>query len=317
MSITDELCHASIAKYQDSINKFLSISKDKLITELENSDFDTFIIEMKKNGASGARISNVISAMKKLLSHLHENGIKTKVDLEKIRKPKIGRKEVVHLTEEEIVMLLNTIKQDIAKRSTIRKVRMMALVVLLLKTGARIGEALSIEIKKIDRINLEIPIIGKGNKPRSLYITADTLYWIDQYLKIRKSDSELLFTTLHGNSRWQQTDVGRSFRYFRKRCGINKEFVLHTLRHSTATLLALKGVQLNTIQHILGHARLETTIRYYIGATEKSMAKKVMQDEQYSFIPKDAIYEISLQNSEIPCAPSSPSPYPPQDNTCR
>jgi len=44
-------------------------------------------------------------------------------------------------------------------------VRMMALAVLLLQTGARIGEALSIQVKDIDRMNMEIPIIGKGRKP--------------------------------------------------------------------------------------------------------------------------------------------------------
>jgi integrase len=44
---------------------------------------------------------------------------------------------------------------------------------------------------------------------------------------------------------------------------------------------------MNEIQKILGHSRLETTIKYYIGAVEKDLAKKVMQDEHYRFIPKE------------------------------
>ena len=74
--------------------------------------------------------------------------------------------------------------------------------------------------------------------------------------------------------------------------GITKPFVLHTLRHTAATQLALKGVPMNEIQKILGHSRLETTIKYYIGAVEKDLAKKVMQDEHYRFIPKEMVSDL-------------------------
>jgi site-specific recombinase XerD len=295
VSITDELSNSSIAKYTDSIKKFLSILNNKFIGNLENSDFDIFILKMKRNGATNSRISNVISAVKKLLDYVQkEKWIELKVDLDKVKKPKIERKEVSYLSEYEIKVFLETIKNDIEKSETIRKVRMMALVILLLQTGARIGEALSIKIIDIDRINMEIPIIGKGRKPRSLYLSPDTIHWLDRYLKIRKSDNEYLFTILNGKSKWKQTDVGRSFRLYKKKSGINKHFVLHTLRHTTATQLTLKGVPMNSIQHILGHTRLETTIRYYIGAIEKSMAKKVMQDEFYRFIPKECVKDTDV-----------------------
>jgi integrase len=68
--------------------------------------------------------------------------------------------------------------------------------------------------------------------------------------------------------------------------------VLHTLRHTAATQLALKGVPMKEIQKILGHSRLETTIKYYIGAVERDLAKRVMQDEQYRFIPKEMASDV-------------------------
>ena len=287
--ITDEISASSVLKYRDSIKKFFSIV-NKEIETLELRDFNKFILQMKDNGASGSRIANVISAVKWLLKKIREDNLAgINVDLDKIKKPKIERKEVAYLSEEEIIRFLDVIKTDLESSPAIRKVRMMALIVLLLQTGARIGEALSIEIKKIDRNNQEIPIIGKGRKPRSLYISPDTLYWIDKYLEIRKSDSELLFVTLDGDKRWQQTDVGRTFRRYKNMSGITKPIVLHTLRHTAATQLTLKGAPLNIIQHILGHSRLETTMHYYIGAAQKSAAKKVMQDDFYRFIPKDSI----------------------------
>jgi site-specific recombinase XerD len=318
VSITDELSDSSILKYKDSIKKFLYVLDNKFIDNLENSDFEIFISRMKRNGASNSRISNVISAVKKLLNFIQrEKWISLKVDLDKIKKPKISRKEVLYLSEHEIKIFLGTILADIKKSETIRKVRMMALMIFLLQTGARIGEALSAKVQDIDRPNMEIPIIGKGKQPRTLFISRDTLCWIDRYLKIRKNDNEYLFTTLNGKSVWKQTDTGRAFRCYKKKSGINKRYVLHTLRHTTATQLLDKGVEINAIQFILGHRRLETTIRYYIGAIERNKAKRIMQDEHYRFIPKDAIYGASSQNSNIADVPSSPAPCPRPDNTCK
>lgn len=316
--ITDELCDSSVFKYNESINKFLSISGDKFIGDLENEDFDDFIVRMKANGASGSRISNVISAMKKILNYLKDKQIiKLEVDMDKIRKPKIQKKETNYLTEDEIKMLITTIRNDLEDGEAIRKIRMMLLVIFLLQTGARIGEALSIKIADIDRINLEIPIIGKGSKPRNLFISEDILYWVDRYLAIRKSPSEYLFVTLNGKSAWKQTDVGRSFRYYKKKSGIVKHFTLHTLRHTSATQLAIKGAPMNVIQKILGHSKLETTVKFYIGAADNNMAKKLMHDERFRIIPQNLIYKSISQNPDIGRVPSSPAPCQPQDNIYR
>lgn len=299
MSITGELCDSSIYKYRDSIRKFLQVLDDKFIGDLETQDFDTFILAMKANGASGSRIRNVISAVKALIAYLQrERLIEPTLDLERIRKPKVDRKEVAYLTDDEIILILRSVREDIAGGIMIRKVRMMALLLVMLQTAARLGEALSIKIRDIDRINMEIPIVGKGQKPRSLFISPDTLFWIDKYLSLRRDGCEYLFTTLNGKSQWKQTDVGRSFRRYRELSGITKPFVLHTLRHTAATQLALKGVPMNEIQKILGHSRLETTIKYYIGAVEKDLAKKVMQDEHYRFIPKEMVGDISDVRAE-------------------
>ncbi len=293
VTITGELADSSILKYRDSIKKFLSVLNNKSIADLETSDFDTFILQMRAGGASGSRIRNVISAVKSLISYLQkERLIESTLDLEKIKKPRIERREVAYLTEEEIALILKVVRADIQKGVMIRKVRMMALLIILLQTAARLGEALSIKIKDIDRINMEIPIIGKGRKPRSLYISKDTLFWINKYLSVRNDDNEYLFVTFDGRAKWSQTDVGRSFRMYRDRSGITKPFVIHTLRHTAATQLALKGVPMNEIQKILGHSQLATTIKYYRGAVEKDSAKKVLQDERYRFIPKEMVGEI-------------------------
>lgn len=286
--ITDELSSSSISKYKDSANKFFKIIGDKNFDELSIEDFENFIIKMKDNEASNSRIANVISAVKWIIGWLQKNGLLAKtLDLEMVRKPKIERKEPIFLTENEIEMFIGAINVDIQRNGEIiRNVRFMALIKLLLQTGCRIGEALSIKIEKIDWQNKDIPIIGKGGKPRTLALRDDTMAWLKKYLALRKSSHEVLFVTLDGKSCWRQTDIGRSFRRYRDLSGIKKKFTLHSLRRTLATQLFQRGVVPNKVQLVLGHSRLETTIKYYIGAVEKQAVKDIMmKDEYFDFIP--------------------------------
>lgn len=305
--LAGKLADSSILKYRDSIKRFFSIV-NKRLEELELSDFKDFIADMKNQGASSSRIANIISAVQRVIKDLQSEGtIKNKLDAEKIMKPKILRKEVNYLTEDEIIIFLNTIQSDIDAGLAIRKVRFMALTHILFQTGARIGEVLSINIGDIDRQNKEIPVIGKGQKHRSLFINDQTLRWIDQYLNLRKDKHHALFVALNGNSRWKQTDVGRSFRRYRVLSEIHKRFTLHTFRHTFATQYLMKGAGITVVQSALGHSDAVTTMKYYAGAADKFKVKEMINDSHFSFIPQSAIgmkHKIAKQNQEISCAPA-------------
>jgi len=285
--ITETLADSSIYKYRDSAKHFFSTVGDINIEKLALKNFDDFILKMKDKGTTSKRICDIISAMKRIISDLQIRGLVSRnLDLNLIDKPKMKHKQMEYLTEEEIKQLSGVIIND-KEDKKMNKTRMLALFYLMLQTGARIGEALSINISVIDRRNMEIKIIGKGDKPRALFLRKGTLHWIDKYLTERKDKNDFLFAAQGGNSRWAQTDVGRCFRRYVKLSGINKRIVLHTLRHTCATQLALKGVPFNKIQRILGHSRLDTTVKYYIGTIEDKQIKEdiIMKDEYFNFIP--------------------------------
>lgn len=283
--ITDELSNTTIIKYKDSIRKFFSLI-DKSIEELELSDFEEFIVRLKDGGAENARICNVISSMRWLIKKLQAEGrIPRTLDTERIRNPKIHKKETIYLTEEEIKALLCSIDNDISKGLDIRKYRFKALAMFLLQTGARLGEALSVKIKDIDRGNKEVKIMGKGQKPRTLYLMDETLRCLDEYLAMRKDDCEFIFVALNGTTVWKQTDIGRTFRRYKRLSGIKKHFTLHTLRHTEATHLLLKGVPINIVQTMLGHADPQTTMRYYVATVSNEVIKKTLRPEHFDFIP--------------------------------
>lgn len=284
--LTDELSPASIKTYRRSIKNFCGVIGSKELEDLGNEDFDRFIIRMKEKGTSNSRIANVIAAVKWLIGRLKKRGIvSTRLNVSDIRKPRVMKKETNYLTEKEIRIFLDSIQQDMNKRLTVKNIRFMAFVIFLLQTGARIGEVLSINIDDIDRENREVKVIGKGRKPRTLFLRNETLYWIDRYLAIRRDNEKALFAIQDGRSRWQQTDVGRSFRKYKKMSGIKKEFVIHTLRHTFATLYLMKGAGINVVQTALGHSDPVTTLKYYAASVEKAKVREMINDRHFDFIP--------------------------------
>jgi|WetSurMetagenome_2_1015567.scaffolds.fasta_scaffold00416_6 site-specific recombinase XerD len=298
--IADDLRPASIKKYAGSIKKFFTVICDKKIENLTNSDFDRFIIHMKKDGASNSRIANIIASAKWVITKMQSRDILfAQLNLLTIRKPRVMKTETNYLTEEEVEQFLECIKIDIAKKETVKNIRFMALVVLLMQTGARIGEALSIDIDDINRQNKEVKIIGKGGKQRKLYLRDETLRVLDNYLAIRADKQNALFVTQDGRSRWQQTDVGRSFRRFKKLSGIKKPFVIHTLRHTFATQYLAKGAGINVVQTALGHSDPVTTLKYYAAAVEGVKVKEMINDTHFDFIPDSICKRSTKETSSI------------------
>lgn len=294
--ITDEICDGTEKKYRSSIRKFLSVINVGKLEELSNADFDNFILKMKDNGASNSRIRNVISAMVWIVNKLQNKGIIfNNFNMLTIKKPKVTKKEVNYLTEQEVERFLDCVTKDIEKKPTVKNVRFMAFVMLLFQTGARIGEVLSIDIEDLDRQNKEVKIIGKGSKPRTLCLRDETLHWVDKYLTIRKDSERALFATQDGSSRWKQTDAGRAFRKYKKKSGIKKEFVVHTIRHTFATQYLLRGVGLPVVQAALGHSDPMTTLKYYSGAVEKVKVKEMINDKHFDFIPKATLERMDSQ----------------------
>lgn len=288
-NIADELCPDSAKKYRSSMRKFFAIIGDKKLEDLSNEDIDNFIIKTK-GGIENITIRSVFYAVKWIVKSLESRGmVFEKLNLLTIKLPKIMKKEVNYLTENEIEQFINCIKKDIEKGETVKKIRFMAFVMVLLQTGARIGEVLSINIDDINRQNKEIPIIGKGRKPRTLFLKDETMKWITKYLLVRGGNNKALFTTLNGESRWEQTDAGRSFRRYKRMSGITKKFTIHTLRHTFATQYLQQGGALPTVQAALGHSDPMTTLRYYSGAVEKAKVKEMINDSHFDFIPESAL----------------------------
>jgi site-specific recombinase XerD len=133
----------------------------------------------------------------------------------------------------------------------------------------RVGELVNLTRDQIriksDTKDLEISIIGKGSRPRTVYISERALYWLKKYLATRQDKEKALFINYKGKkpvTRLTIRSIERIVKKYAIIAGLPFSTVCHTLRHSFATDLLRKGVDLRVVQEFLGHKNIVTTQIY-------------------------------------------------------
>ena len=129
--------------------------------------------------------------------------------------------------------------------------------------GLRLGEAVHLQVDDIDTTRKVIRIKeGKGKKERLTILSPKLLLELEEYFRIYRPSTWLFFSERDRYKPVCETTCGKVFHKAKKKAGIAKEGGIHSLRHSFATHMLEAGVDLRTIQAILGHKNLSTTAVY-------------------------------------------------------
>ena len=234
--------------------------------------------ECAKRNVGPNRIAIFLNALKAFLRFCQlAVGIQT-MDVKQIRNPRIPKREVQFLTPEEIQRYVSAIPiRKSPKSFDMKWLCFRTLVEVLLGTGVRISEALSLKRTAINFQTGEATIIGKGNKQRVIFFSPRSLNWVKEYLLRRQDRSEALFVVGKHSHTLQQQVALSWFRRYRAMVGFPKDVTAHMLRHTVATTLLFNGCPIGHIKEILGHDRLITTCNFYLGA-DKRAAKKAHGD---------------------------------------
>ncbi|HWZ30747.1 MAG TPA: tyrosine-type recombinase/integrase [Bryobacteraceae bacterium] len=261
----------SLATYRDCFRQIVRIIGDRPITEYTRDDVLTLKSAMLGRGLGVCRQIVILSALKNAMEFAKNRLGLDVLDSESIVIPKRPRREVSYLTVEEVERFVSAIRTHTLRGAPIvTGVRFRALVEGLLGSAMRISELLSLDRDRIDFSRREARIIGKGNKERTVFFTVRALSWFSKYLETRQDTHPALFVRQDGLERLKQPDVWRPFVRYRKLAGINKRVTPHLLRHTAATQLLFNGCPIGHIKEILGHERLETTCRYYLGLDHRA-----------------------------------------------
>jgi len=264
-----EMSPSSIYEYGKTIRWTIEILGDLEVGKINENHIVILKKEYNKRELKQTTKAHNFSIIRNLMRYCRDNLRLDVMDAEKIKRPKIPKRAVDYLTEEEIKQFFNSLKGR-----SLRRYRFRALVTILVSTGCRISEALNLKFGDIDWDKKEALIVGKGNKQRKLYFTDLSLKHIKDYVKKRGYEYEFIFTAEMKRNRWDRNDAERNFRNYRRKSGITKYFTAHTLRHSFATILLKNGVSLGHIQVLLGHSDIQTTSRHYLGILSDDEAKE-------------------------------------------
>ena len=127
--------------------------------------------------------------------------------------------------------------------------------------GLRISEAATLEISAIDSANLQLRIIGKGDRERLVPLPQPVLTDLRLFWKTHRNP-RWLFPIHSGANPANQQVLRRTFQDAARAAGITRRVTPHALRHSYATRLLESGVDTRVVQILLGHVHIATTAVY-------------------------------------------------------
>ena len=231
-----------------------------------NPDPDSPAPELGISPAARARKLSAIKSFYKYLTvrtkQLQENPVA------ELEYPKLRKSLPKYLTFEQSAALLQAVSGPNEKRD-------YAILMLFLNCGIRRSELVGLNLTDVyeDRIR----VVGKGNKERFVYFGSACRKAIDAYLPERNkrilSDNRALFGS-RDNNRISVTAVHRLVKKALLQAGLDStQFSAHKLRHTAATMMLSGGVDVKTVQEVLGHENLNTTQIYtHIENTELKVA---------------------------------------------
>lgn len=247
-----------LEQYRLYLEKNYEITK---IQKIERKHIEGFLKSLNKKDLSTKSLSRKLTAIKGFHQFLLiENEIDNNIAYD-IESPKVEKTLPQVLSVSEVVKIIEAVKG-----TDPLSIRNQALLELIYGSGLRVSELLDLKTADIHLLEGYVRVLGKGNKEREvplgeLSIQALRLYLTKSRNQLTISSIDYLFLNQDGQ-RLSRQGFFKILRKIAKSAGIDRDVSPHTLRHSFATHLLEAGVDLRTLQELLGHEDIQTTQIY-------------------------------------------------------
>lgn len=203
--------------------------------------------------------ARILASLRKWSRFLEALGFNA-IDLKDLPSPRIPRNLPKILSEDEIRRLL-----DVPNPKTDEGIRDRAILSVFYASGLRVSEVANLTLDKIDMIEETVKVLGKGLKERISFLDGETIERLEEYIESVRSkcrtDDRTVFLTRRREGFTRQ-GLWLLIKGYAQKAGIAIEISPHTLRHSFATHLLAHGMDIRSIQLLLGHADIQTTEIY-------------------------------------------------------
>ncbi len=199
-----------------------------------------------------------------------------------LESPTVRKELPVYLSTDDSVRLLEAVQGDYAERD-------YCILTLFLNCGMRVSELAGLNLT--DFQDDTVRVLGKGGKQRTVYLNDACLAALEQYLpkrlKPRDADKNALFISRNRNRISVQTIKWLVKKYVGQAGLDTHKYSAHKLRHTAATLMYQNGVDIRTLQNVLGHSSVSTTM-IYTHIEDESMREAAAKNPLASVRPHKA-----------------------------
>jgi len=237
-----QLSKHTITDYSRTLNRFVGHVGDSLLNQITTTQVNAFLASQP---FSAKTVLNYHIGLSALWTWAIKEGYTDRHILRMVDRPRPQKIAVVPFTEVEIKAILGAVRRN-ADRDK-------AIIMLLLDTGMRASELCSLAMEKINLATRSVLVLGKGNKERSLPISARTASALFKYISTVDNISEPFPFT--------RTSLAHLVRKIGDRAGV-KDCHPHRFRHTFAITYLRNGGDPYTLQEILGHTTMEMVKTY-------------------------------------------------------
>ena len=225
----------------------------KEIRHITTEDLRLYLTEyQRKRQSSKVTIDNIRRILSSFFSWLEDEDYILKSPVRRIHRVKTSSVIKETYSDEALETM----------RDNCTELRDLAMIDLLASTGMRVGEMVLLNREDIDFNERECIVFGKGDKERLVYFDARTKIHLQNYLASRQDAEPALFVSLKApHTRLQIGGVESRLREMGKRLDIPKVHP-HKFRRTLATVAIDKGMPIEQLQRLLGHQRIDTTLKY-------------------------------------------------------
>jgi site-specific recombinase XerD len=238
--------------YKTTIDNMLD-QINKEIKTVDTDDLRSYLTSyQEKNNCSKVTIDNVRRILSSFFSWLEDEDYIIKSPIRRIHKIKTTKVVRETYSDETIEKL----------RDSCEEIRDLALIDFLTSTGVRVGELVKLNKNDINFEDRSCIVFGKGSKEREVYFDARTKLHLEKYLSMRNDDNPALFVSLL--SPYDRLEISGVEIRLRK---LGRDLELqrvhpHKFRRTMATKAIYKGMPIEQVQRLLGHAKIDTTLQY-------------------------------------------------------
>lgn len=248
-----EGCSEKTLRYYETSIRRLFAAVDCNVTHMQTDDLRAYLSDyQQQTQCSKGNIDNIRRIMSSFFTWLEDENYILKSPVRRIHKIRSNQTVKETYTDEALETM----------RDQCGCLRDLAMIDLLASTGMRVGELVHLNRDDIDFENRECVVFGKGSKERPVYFDARTKIHLRNYLDSRTDGNPALFVSLHSPyNRLEISGVEVRLRKLGRRLGITKVHP-HKFRRTLATRAIDKGMPIEQVQQLLGHAKIDTTMQY-------------------------------------------------------